>query len=149
MLSCLYPILTSTWEHDDFSVIFVAYFLGNVLLLLWHCTLPSSAFLVPWWMLCSVPFCAQYLLLAPLDLFVPLFILLCFNNGLHQQSLCFLASGWVWPMEKGKTVCMRNLFPHFPSFGVTRTGCIRLGGPLHMAPSPHSSEFLLSTFRQT
>ena len=93
--------MTSSWEHDDFSFIFLAYLLGNPLLSFGYFTFPLFTFLTLWHMSFSVLFCAQYLLLASVDSLAFSSPLLCFNNGLHQWSPCFLASGWVWPVEKG------------------------------------------------
>lgn len=97
----LLPIVTSSWEHDDFSFIFLAYLVDNLLLFLGHFTFPLSTSLILWQMSFSVLFCAKYLLLAPLDSFAFFSTPLCFNNGLHQWSPCFLASVWVWPVRKG------------------------------------------------
>lgn len=102
----------------------------------WTLYIPLSTLLVVWQML-SVAFCVQDLPLAPLGSFAPTpSTLLCFN-GLHQWSTRFLASGWVWPIDKEKTVSMRTLFPQLPSHGVTRTDCSRLGSPFHIVLSPH------------
>lgn len=66
--------VTFEWKNDSFLFIFLAYLVDNLLLFSGHCTFPLSSLLAFWRIPFPMPFCAQYLLLAPLDKLAPVLL---------------------------------------------------------------------------